>query len=64
MPVWAKRICHRETAKLKTHDPVLKLYDGRPLLIINEILIVKKCIANGTICEFQSIVLKEKKETF
>jgi hypothetical protein len=42
----------------KTYDPLLKLYFGRPLMI-NDNLDVKKCIANGTMCEFQSIVLKE-----
>jgi hypothetical protein len=34
----------------KAYDPLLKLYYGRPLMI-NENLDVKKCIANGTMCE-------------
>jgi hypothetical protein len=42
----------------KTYDPLLKLYHGRPLMI-NINLDVKKCIANGTTCEFLGVVLKE-----
>jgi hypothetical protein len=48
----------KSSGNSKTHDPLLKLYFGRPLMI-NDNLDVKKCIANGTMCEFQSVVLKE-----
>ena len=47
----------KSSGNSKTHDPLLKMYFGRPLMI-NDNLDVKKCIANGTMCEFQAIVLK------
>lgn len=48
----------KSSGNSKTHDPLLKMYFGRPLMI-NDNLDVKKCIANGTMCEFQAIVLRE-----
>jgi hypothetical protein len=47
----------KSSGNSKTHDALLKLYYGRPLMI-NENLDVKKGIANGTMCEFQGLVLK------
>jgi hypothetical protein len=40
------------------HDPLLKLYHGRPLMI-NENQDVKNCIANGALCAFEAIELKD-----
>ena len=48
----------KSSGNSKTYDPLLKLYYGRPLMI-NDNLDVKKCIANGTMCEFKAVVLKE-----
>ena len=42
----------------KCYDPMLKLYYGRPLCI-SENLDVSNCVANGTMCSFEGIVLKE-----
>jgi hypothetical protein len=42
----------------KMHDPLLKLYHGRPLMI-NENQDVKNCIANGAMCAFEAVELKE-----
>ncbi|KAG7372125.1 hypothetical protein IV203_018268 [Nitzschia inconspicua] len=41
----------------KYHDPLLKLYLGRPLCI-NQNEDVSSCIANGAICEFRCVKLK------
>ena len=41
----------------KRYDPLLKLYKGRQMLI-NDNIDVDHCIANGTLCKFTGIVLK------
>ncbi|KAG7365075.1 PIF1-like helicase [Nitzschia inconspicua] len=41
----------------KYHDPLLKLYLGRPLCI-NQNEDVSSCIANGAMCEFRGVKLK------
>ncbi|KAG7367433.1 PIF1-like helicase [Nitzschia inconspicua] len=41
----------------KYHDPLLKLYLGRPLCI-NQNEDVSSCIANGAMCEFRGLKLK------
>ena len=42
----------------KRYDPLLKLYYGRPLCI-NENKDVESCIANGAMCEFNGVLLKQ-----
>ena len=42
----------------KRHDPLLKLYKHRPLCI-NENINVENCVANGTMCKFLGVTLKE-----
>jgi hypothetical protein len=48
---------HIKDSEHKYHDPLMKLYVGRPLMI-NQNEDVSHCIANGAICEFKGIVLK------
>ena len=50
--------CHVKDGSEKRHDPMLKLYYDRPLCI-NQNLDVGNCIANGAMCKFKGIVLKE-----
>ena len=50
--------CHVKDSNGKWHDPMLKLYFGRPLSITQN-LDVGNCIANGAMCKFKGIVLKE-----
>ena len=42
----------------KRHDPMLKLYKERPLCI-NQNIDVENCIANGAMCKFMGITLKD-----
>ena len=51
---------HIEDSASKRFDPLLKLYIDRPLMINNNID-VKNCIANGAMCKFKGIVLKDNK---
>ncbi|KAG7349075.1 PIF1-like helicase [Nitzschia inconspicua] len=48
---------HVEDQCNKRHDPLLKLYYGRPLYI-NHNEDVAGCVANGAICEFRGVKLK------
>ena len=48
----------KSNADNKLFDPLLKLYHGRPLML-NENMDVENAKANGTMCTFESIVLKE-----
>ena len=49
---------HIKDSSSKRFDPMLKLYIDRPLMINNNID-VKNCIANGAMCKFKGIVLKD-----
>ena len=49
---------HLQGKDNKRYDPLLKLYYGRPLCI-NENKKVDSCIANGAMCEFKGLVLKQ-----
>jgi hypothetical protein len=42
----------------KRYDPMLKLYEGQPLCI-SENIDVKNCIANGAMCKFKGIIFKD-----
>ena len=42
----------------KRYDALLKLYEGRPLCI-SENIDVKNCIANGALAKFKGIIFKE-----
>ena len=42
----------------KTMDPMLKLYKGRPVMITDNMDVVN-CIANGTMCEFEGVELRD-----
>ncbi|KAG7337208.1 hypothetical protein IV203_013847 [Nitzschia inconspicua] len=48
---------HVQDKTKKYHDPLLKLYHGRPLCI-NQNEDVSGCIANGAMCEFRCVKLK------
>ncbi|KAG7345426.1 MULE transposase domain containing protein [Nitzschia inconspicua] len=48
---------HVKDQHKKYHDPLLKLYYGRPLYI-NQNEDVAGCVANGAMCEFRGIKLK------
>ncbi|KAG7373106.1 hypothetical protein IV203_033830 [Nitzschia inconspicua] len=48
---------HVEDQCNKCHDPLLKLYYGRPLYI-NHNEDVAGCVANGAICEFRGVKRK------
>ncbi|KAG7368547.1 PIF1-like helicase [Nitzschia inconspicua] len=48
---------HVQDKTKKYHDPLLKLYHGRPLCI-NQNEDVSGCIANGAMCEFRGVKLK------
>ncbi|KAG7354791.1 hypothetical protein IV203_004147 [Nitzschia inconspicua] len=48
---------HVQDKTKKYHDPLLKLYRGRPLCI-NQNEDVSGCIANGAMCEFRGVKLK------
>ncbi|KAG7363669.1 hypothetical protein IV203_027030 [Nitzschia inconspicua] len=48
---------HIQDKTKKYHDPLLKLYYGRPLCI-NQNEDVASCIANGAMCEFRGVKLK------
>jgi hypothetical protein len=50
------QVCGSQTGK--THDPLLKLYYKRPVMI-TENIDVGNCIANGTLCEFYGVVLND-----
>ena len=47
----------------KRHDPLLKLYKNRHLCI-NQNIDVEKCIANGAMCKFIGVNLKEGTEKY
>ena len=49
---------HLQGRDNKRYDPLLKLYHGR-LLCINENKDVESCIANGAMCEFNGVLLKQ-----
>ena len=49
---------HLQGKDNKRYDPLLKLSYGRPLCI-NENKKVDSCIANGAMCEFKALVLKQ-----
>ena len=40
------------------YDPMLKLYEGRPLCI-SENIDVKNCVANGAVAKFKGIIFKD-----
>ncbi|KAG7345244.1 hypothetical protein IV203_032775 [Nitzschia inconspicua] len=48
---------HVQDKTKEYHDPLLKLYHGRPLCI-NQNEDVSGCIANGAMCEFRGVKLK------
>ena len=50
--------CRTADRDQKLYDPMLKLYHGCPLMI-NSNFDVQNCIANGTMCKFEGIILKD-----
>jgi hypothetical protein len=49
---------HVKDKENKYHAPMLKLYRGRPLMMTQN-RDVKNCIANGAMCTFHSVALKD-----